>query len=65
MRVTTLRIENFCGIKRLDLDLDELTVLIGENNIGKIPALDAPWVLSSAHPTPGRSWRAMACGERT
>ena len=34
MRVTTLRIENFRGIKRLDLDLDELTVLIGENNTG-------------------------------
>ena len=37
MRVTTLRIENFRGIKRLDLDLDldKLMVLIGENNTGK------------------------------
>ena len=41
MRVTTLRIENFRGIKRLDLDLDELTVLIGENNTGKTTVLDA------------------------
>lgn len=41
MRVTTLRIENFRGIKRLDLDLDELTVLIGENNTGKTAVLDA------------------------
>ena len=41
MRVTTLHIENFRGIKRLDLDLDELTVLIGENNTGKTAVLDA------------------------
>lgn len=41
MRVTTLRIENFRGIKRLDLDLEELTVLIGENNTGKTAVLDA------------------------
>ena len=41
MRVTTLRIENFRGIKRLHLDLDEITVLIGENNTGKTAVLDA------------------------
>ncbi len=41
MRVATLRIENFRGIKRLDLDLDEITVLIGENNTGKTAVLDA------------------------
>ena len=41
MKITTLRIENFRGIKRLDLDLDELTVLIGENNSGKTAVLDA------------------------
>lgn len=41
MRITTLHIENFRGIKRLDLDLDELTVLIGENNTGKTAVLDA------------------------
>ena len=41
MRATTLRIENFRGIKRLDLDLDEITVLIGENNTGKTAVLDA------------------------
>ena len=41
MRVTTLHIENFRGIRRLDLDLDEITVLIGENNSGKTAVLDA------------------------
>ena len=65
MRVTTLRIENFRGIKRLDLDLDELTVLIGENNTGNIAALDAPWALSSARPTPGCSRRARVYPEGT
>ena len=41
MRITTLLIENFRGIRRLDLDLDEITVLIGENNSGKTAVLDA------------------------
>ena len=41
MRATALRIESFRGIKRLDLDLDEFTVLIGENNTGKTTVLDA------------------------
>ena len=41
MRATALHIENFRGIKRLDLDLDEITVLIGENNTGKTAVLDA------------------------
>ena len=41
MRVTALLIENFRGIRRLDLDLGEITVLIGENNSGKTAVLDA------------------------
>ena len=41
MKITTLHIENFRGIRRLDLDLDEMTVLIGENNSGKTAVLDA------------------------
>lgn len=41
MKATTLRIENFRGIKCLALDLDEITVLIGENNSGKTAVLDA------------------------
>ena len=39
MRATTLRIENFRSIKQLDLG--EITVLIGENNTGKTAVLDA------------------------
>ena len=41
MRVTAVRIENFRGIKHLKLELDETTVLIGENNSGKTAVLDA------------------------
>lgn len=41
MRIASVRIENFRGIKHLDLDLGEVTVLIGENNSGKTSVLDA------------------------
>jgi putative ATP-dependent endonuclease of OLD family len=41
MRITKVRIENFRGLKDLDLDLDSITVLIGENNSGKTSVLDA------------------------
>lgn len=41
MRVTSVRIENFRGIKKLALEFDEITVLIGENNSGKTAVLDA------------------------
>ena len=41
MKITSLHIENFRGIRRLDLDLDEMTVLVGENNSGKTAVLDA------------------------
>ncbi len=41
MRISTLLIENFRGIRHLELDLDETTVLIGENNSGKTSVLDA------------------------
>jgi len=40
MRMTKVLIENFRGIKHLELDLDETTVLIGENNSGKTAVLD-------------------------
>ena len=40
MRVTTLRIRNFRGIRELALDLGEITVLVGENNSGKTAVLD-------------------------
>jgi len=36
-----INIENFRGIKHLSLELDELTVLIGENNTGKTSILEA------------------------
>ena len=41
MRVTSIRIRNFRGIRDLYLELDEVTVLIGENNSGKTSVLDA------------------------
>lgn len=41
MKVRRLQIENFRGIKSLDLKLGDITVLIGENNTGKTAILDA------------------------
>ena len=41
MTVSSVRIRNFRGIRDLSLDLDEVTVLIGENNSGKSSVLDA------------------------
>jgi len=42
MRLTKLKIENFRGIKSLEIELDrEVTVLIGENNSGKTSVLEA------------------------
>lgn len=40
-RLTEVRIRNFRGIEDLKLDLDETTVLIGENNAGKTAVLKA------------------------
>jgi putative ATP-dependent endonuclease of the OLD family len=41
MRITRLRIENFRSIKKLDIELAETTVFIGQNNSGKTAILDA------------------------
>ena len=41
MRLTNLTIRNFRCIRELSLDLDQTTVLIGENNTGKTAVLDA------------------------
>ena len=41
MKITKARIENFRGLKEIEIDLDETTVLIGENNSGKTSVLDA------------------------
>lgn len=41
MKLVQVRIENFRGIRKLDIPLDETTVLIGENNAGKSSVLDA------------------------
>src|SRR3954466_3119678 len=41
MKLRKIRIVNFRGIKELDLDLDDLIVLIGENNTGKTAILHA------------------------
>ena len=41
MRITSVRIRNFRGIRSLDLALGPVTVLIGENNSGKTSVLDA------------------------
>ena len=41
MRLTSVRIRNFRCIRDLSVDLDETTVLIGENNSGKTAFLEA------------------------
>ena len=41
MRLTNLTVRNFRCIRDLTLDLDETTVLIGENNTGKTAVLEA------------------------
>ena len=41
IRLTRVRIQNFRCIRNLTLDLDETTVLIGENNSGKTAVLKA------------------------
>src|SRR5207253_3202132 len=41
MKLRKLLIENFRGFRRLELDLADTTVLIGENNSGKTAVLDA------------------------
>lgn len=41
MKLTRVMIENFRGIRQLDLNLGEETVLIGENNAGKSSVLQA------------------------
>ncbi len=41
MKLRKLSIENFRGIKRAEINLDDITVLIGENNTGKSSVLDA------------------------
>lgn len=41
MRLTRVEIENFRCIERISVELDDTTVLIGENNSGKTAFLDA------------------------
>ena len=41
MLLKYLRIENFRGFERVELELDSITVLIGENNCGKTSLLEA------------------------
>lgn len=41
MKLRRLQIENFRGLKSLELELGDTTVLIGENNTGKTAVLDA------------------------
>src|SRR6516164_11357681 len=49
MHLTGILIENFRGIRRLELALDPTTLLIGENEVGKTAVLEAlrlllgPW----------------------
>jgi len=41
LRLTTVIVRNFRGIRELSVDLDKVTVLVGENNTGKTAFLEA------------------------
>jgi putative ATP-dependent endonuclease of OLD family len=41
MKLYKIEIQNFRGIKSLDLTIDDMTVLIGENNTCKTSILEA------------------------
>ena len=59
MRLTRIFIENFRGIRRLKLELDQITVLIGENNHGKTSVFDALCLcLGRPGSTPSTQFRA-------
>lgn len=47
MFLKTLSIENFRGIEKLTLELNQITVLIGENNTGKTSILEALFTVMS------------------
>jgi putative ATP-dependent endonuclease of OLD family len=47
MFLTKVAVENFRGFSRLEVDLADLTVFIGENNTGKTSILDAIRILLS------------------
>lgn len=55
MLLSKLHIENYRGIKSLELDLDETTVLVGENNSGKTTVLHALRACLQALRSTGRS----------
>jgi putative ATP-dependent endonuclease of OLD family len=40
MRLARISVENFRGIRHLEIELDPVTVIIGENNTGKTSVLD-------------------------
>jgi len=55
MLLKKLKIEHFRGLKIVELDLDETTVLVGENNSGKTSILHALRACLSFLRTGGRS----------
>jgi len=59
MKLRQLEIKNFRGITNLDLKLEDITVLIGENNTGKTAILDAlKFALRSVRARRGSSFDA-------
>lgn len=57
MKLTEIKIENYRGIRSLRLDLDDLTVLIGENNTGKTTALEAVRMILARGVGTRRAWQ--------
>ncbi len=58
LRLTRVLIENFRGIGRLDVELDTVTAVIGENNTGKTSLFDVlGLILGRGEPLEGRLFR--------
>lgn len=53
MQIRSIQLENFRSWGKYSLELSDITILIGQNGVGKTNILEAIWFCCS-----GRSWRA-------
>src|ERR1700693_89177 len=50
LRVTSLRLRDFRSFENAQIDLDDTTILVGANNVGKTHILDAISLLAPERP---------------
>jgi len=58
MNIKSLKLTNFRNWQNYQLDFDNVTILIGQNGVGKTNLVEAVWLAST-----GRSWRTRHDGE--